>query len=274
MRRARRGSRTKQHREAVRGGSQGPKRKVNRGCGRNREVLGEFFLVRSAPALDLCLRHPADRASSRIAAMHPPRPPSIDQGVIALIWAIGLGLYIYFGLLAIGESAATAVVISMVSFAAIWLFVRLRGEDIPRRRGQPQALCSSTPRAGSGGAAPGRRRACARARCRAVRRAARAPGRPADRGSPSARRAGVRRGQSSPGPRRSSRSVYRGTCPSSVIPRAGIRGRVHSFEANELTAAANRLCVRSAGRRLAVSRVGRSVAARRVLASQSSGARP
>jgi hypothetical protein len=66
--------------------------------------------------------------------MHPPRPPSIDQGVIALIWAIGLGLYIYFGLLAIGESAATAVVISMVSFAAIWLFVRLRGEDIPRRR--------------------------------------------------------------------------------------------------------------------------------------------
>ncbi len=66
--------------------------------------------------------------------MHPPRPPSIDQGVIALIWAIGLGLYIYFGLLAIGESGATAVVISMVSFAAIWLFVRLRGEDIPRRR--------------------------------------------------------------------------------------------------------------------------------------------
>jgi hypothetical protein len=66
--------------------------------------------------------------------MHPPRPPSIDQGVIALIWAIGLGLYIYFGLLAIGESGATAVVIAMVSFAAIWLFVRLRGEDVPRRR--------------------------------------------------------------------------------------------------------------------------------------------
>jgi hypothetical protein len=65
--------------------------------------------------------------------MHLPRPPSIDQGVIALIWAIGLGLYIYFGLLAIGESGAIAVVIAMVSFAAIWLFVRLRGEDVPRR---------------------------------------------------------------------------------------------------------------------------------------------
>ncbi len=65
--------------------------------------------------------------------MHPPRPPSIDQGVIALIWAIGLGIYIYFGLLAVGQSGATAIVISLVSFAAIWLFVRLRGEEPVRR---------------------------------------------------------------------------------------------------------------------------------------------
>jgi hypothetical protein len=76
----------------------------------------------------------ADPASTTIASVHPPRPPSIDQGVIALLWAIGLGAYIYFGLLAIGESGATAVVIAMVSFAAIWLFVRLRGEDVPPRR--------------------------------------------------------------------------------------------------------------------------------------------
>src|SRR6266516_4989813 len=48
MRRARRGSRTKQHREVVRGGPQGPKRKVDRRCGRNRDRLGEFFW--SAPA--------------------------------------------------------------------------------------------------------------------------------------------------------------------------------------------------------------------------------
>src|SRR5262249_13552116 len=38
--------------------------------------------------------------STTIAAMHPPRPPSVDQGVIALIWAVVLGAYIYFGLLA------------------------------------------------------------------------------------------------------------------------------------------------------------------------------
>jgi hypothetical protein len=70
--------------------------------------------------------------------MHPPRPPSIDQGVIALLWAIGLAVFIYFGLLAVGASAATAIVLALVSFAAIWFFVRLRGEDVPvRRRRRP-----------------------------------------------------------------------------------------------------------------------------------------
>jgi hypothetical protein len=59
---------------------------------------------------------------------------SIDHGVVALIWAVGLGIFIYFGLLAIGESGATAIVISLVSFAGIWLFVRVRGEETPRRR--------------------------------------------------------------------------------------------------------------------------------------------
>lgn len=69
-----------------------------------------------------------------IAAMHPPRPPSIDQGVIAVVWAVALGVYVYFGLLAVGASGATAIVLALVSFAAIWLFVRLRGEDVPVRR--------------------------------------------------------------------------------------------------------------------------------------------
>ena len=59
------------------------------------------------------------------------RPPSIDQGVIALIWAVVLGTYVYFGLVAIGSSGAFAIVIALLAFAAIWLFVRLRGEDHP-----------------------------------------------------------------------------------------------------------------------------------------------
>jgi hypothetical protein len=66
----------------------------------------------------------------------PPRPPSIDQGVIAVIWAVALSIYIYFGLIAVGSSAATAIVIALVSFAGIWLLVRLRGEETPPRRRQ------------------------------------------------------------------------------------------------------------------------------------------
>jgi hypothetical protein len=72
--------------------------------------------------------------STTIAAMHPPRPPSIDQGVIALVWAVVLGAYIYYGLLAVGASGATAIVLALVSFAGIWLFLRLRGEETPLRR--------------------------------------------------------------------------------------------------------------------------------------------
>ena len=54
--------------------------------------------------------------------------PSIDPGVMAFVWALLLGLYVYFGLLAVGSSNAFAIVIALLSFAGIWLFVRLRGE--------------------------------------------------------------------------------------------------------------------------------------------------
>ena len=57
--------------------------------------------------------------------------PSIDPGVMAFVWAVLLGAYVYWGLLAIGASGAFAFVLSFVAFAAIWLFVRLRGEDRP-----------------------------------------------------------------------------------------------------------------------------------------------
>jgi purine-cytosine permease-like protein len=55
--------------------------------------------------------------------------PSIDPGVMAFVWAVLLGLYVYFGLVAVGASGAYAVIIAALSFAAIWFFVRLRGED-------------------------------------------------------------------------------------------------------------------------------------------------
>ena len=58
-------------------------------------------------------------------------PPSIDPGVMACVWAVVLACYVYFGMLAVGATGAAAVVVALLSFAAIWLFVRLRGEDRP-----------------------------------------------------------------------------------------------------------------------------------------------
>lgn len=61
------------------------------------------------------------------------RPPSIDPGVTSFIWAFALGLFIWLGLLAIGISQATALVLALLSFGAIFLFVRLYGGDDPVR---------------------------------------------------------------------------------------------------------------------------------------------
>jgi hypothetical protein len=61
------------------------------------------------------------------------RPPSIDPGVTSFIWAFLLGRYVWAGLLAIGISQGTALVLALLSFGAIFLFVRLRGGDDPVR---------------------------------------------------------------------------------------------------------------------------------------------
>jgi hypothetical protein len=61
------------------------------------------------------------------------RPPSIDPGVTSFIWALVLGLFVWSGLLAIGISQGTALVLGLLSFGAIFLFVRLQGGDDPVR---------------------------------------------------------------------------------------------------------------------------------------------
>ena len=66
-----------------------------------------------------------------IARVHRPNPPSVDPGVMAFIWALVLAVFIYFGLKAVGASGAFSIVMALLGFAAIWLFVRLRGEDHP-----------------------------------------------------------------------------------------------------------------------------------------------
>jgi hypothetical protein len=58
------------------------------------------------------------------------RPPSIDRGVTSFLWAFGLGLFIWFGLVAVGVSSGTSFVVAVISFGGIFLFVRTHGEDV------------------------------------------------------------------------------------------------------------------------------------------------
>ena len=64
---------------------------------------------------------------------HLPRPPSIDHGVASFLWGLGLGLFIWLGLLAVGISQATAFIVAAVSGFGIFLFVRVLGEEELRR---------------------------------------------------------------------------------------------------------------------------------------------
>ena len=64
---------------------------------------------------------------------HLPRPPAISHGVVSFLWGLGLGLYIWGGLAAVGVSAATAFILGAVGGAAIFLFVMVFGEDGPRQ---------------------------------------------------------------------------------------------------------------------------------------------
>jgi len=61
------------------------------------------------------------------------RPPSIDHGVISFLWAFGLGLFIWLGMLSIGVSKLTAFILAAVAAFLIFLYVRVYGEDEPRR---------------------------------------------------------------------------------------------------------------------------------------------
>lgn len=61
------------------------------------------------------------------------RLPSFDRGVTSFLWALGLSLYVWIGLLAIGVSQATALVVAFLCLFGIFVFVRLFGGDEPRR---------------------------------------------------------------------------------------------------------------------------------------------
>ena len=57
------------------------------------------------------------------------RPPSVDPGVTAFLWALGLAVFIWAGLVAVQIDKGTALVLALLSFGAIFLFVHLYGEQ-------------------------------------------------------------------------------------------------------------------------------------------------
>ena len=66
--------------------------------------------------------------------MHLPRPPSVDHGLVSGIWAIVIAVLIWLFMLGIGLTKATSFIVAAVAGCAIFLYVRLYGEDEPRRR--------------------------------------------------------------------------------------------------------------------------------------------
>lgn len=67
------------------------------------------------------------------AVQLPPRPPAFSPGFTSFLWGLGLGLYIWIGLLAVGVGGGSAFLFGLVLGVLIFFFVRLRGEDQLRR---------------------------------------------------------------------------------------------------------------------------------------------
>jgi hypothetical protein len=57
------------------------------------------------------------------------RAPSVDKGVQAFLWALFFFLYLWLGMLAVGVSGATAFIFAGILAGAIFLFIRIYGEE-------------------------------------------------------------------------------------------------------------------------------------------------
>ena len=66
--------------------------------------------------------------------MHLPRSPSKDHGVVSFIWAVVIAVLIWAFLMAIGFTKADSFIISAVAACAVFWYVRVYGEDEPRRK--------------------------------------------------------------------------------------------------------------------------------------------
>ena len=61
------------------------------------------------------------------------RPPAFSHGFVSFLWAVGLGLFVWIGLLAVDVSGGTAFLFGLISGGVIFFFVLLYGGDDYRR---------------------------------------------------------------------------------------------------------------------------------------------
>ncbi len=62
------------------------------------------------------------------------RPPSVSHGFASFLWGLGLGAFIWAGLLAVDVSGATSFIVGSVAGFGIFLYVRVCGGDEPARQ--------------------------------------------------------------------------------------------------------------------------------------------
>ncbi len=61
------------------------------------------------------------------------RFPSVDHGVVSFLWALFFAVFIWVGGRAVGYPSSTMFIIGAVAGFVIFLYVRVYGEDEPRR---------------------------------------------------------------------------------------------------------------------------------------------
>ena len=61
------------------------------------------------------------------------RPPSVSLGVTSLLWGVFFGLYIWIGGSFVGFNGAVTFIAGCVVGFLTFLFVRIYGDDAPRR---------------------------------------------------------------------------------------------------------------------------------------------
>jgi hypothetical protein len=66
--------------------------------------------------------------------VHAPRLPSYGQGFSAFLWGLGLGIYVWLFLWAVGTSKGTSLLFGLVLGVLIYFVVLIYGDSPLRRR--------------------------------------------------------------------------------------------------------------------------------------------